>query len=219
VTLGYQITVIFMRLLQAVSVFTQPWGGAMSISRSAFERYRIAELWATNVVDDCSLAGLLMARRGHMRLCPEALLRTPAAAHGREQWVAWFDRQILFLKFCTPAMWHLMGFGLLLLFAPTLCSLALLAAWLISGCASAWSVPAAVVHLVFLLYFALGLRAFSARRAPAFAWLRAFALNYWLLGWVYARSIGCRHLHWHDTSYHVGAGGRVISLDKHVKQI
>jgi cellulose synthase/poly-beta-1,6-N-acetylglucosamine synthase-like glycosyltransferase len=31
VTLGYEITVIFMRLLQAVSVFTQPWGGAMAI--------------------------------------------------------------------------------------------------------------------------------------------------------------------------------------------
>jgi hypothetical protein len=73
--------------------------------------------------------------------------------------------------------------------------------------------------LVFLLYFALALRAFSSRRAPACAWLRAFALNYWLLGWTYARSIGCRRLHWHDTSYHVGAGGRVLSLDKHVKHV
>jgi cellulose synthase/poly-beta-1,6-N-acetylglucosamine synthase-like glycosyltransferase len=219
VTLGYQITVIFMRLLQAVSVFTQPWGGAMSLSRPAFERYGIRELWGTNVVDDCSLAGLLMARRAYMRLCPAALLRTPAAAHPREQWVTWFDRQILFLKFCTPVMWRLTGLGLLLLFVPTLCSLALLLFCSLSGGVPAWSALAAVAHLMFLLYFALALREFSARRAPVFAWLRAFALNYWLLGWVYARSIACRHLHWHDTVYHVGAGGQVISLDKHKKPV
>ncbi|MDR0239356.1 MAG: glycosyltransferase [Deltaproteobacteria bacterium] len=219
VSLGYQITVIFMRLLQAVSVFTQPWGGAMAIARPAFERYGIEELWATNVVDDCSLAGLLMARRGHMRLCPSALLRTPVAAHASEQWLAWFDRQILFLKFCTPAMWYVMGAGLALLFAPTLCSLALLACWPLFGFVPAWSVAVAAAHLMFLLYFALALRDFSARRAPAPAWLRAFALNYWLLGRVYVRSITCRHLRWHDTTYHVGAGGRVISLDKHIKHV
>ena len=218
VTLGYQITVIFMRLLQAVSVFTQPWGGAMSMSRTAFERYGIRELWATNVVDDCSLAGLLVARRGYMRLCPAALLRTPVTAHPQKQWVAWFDRQILFLKFCTPAMWRLTGLGLLLLFVPTLCSLALFVFWPLFGGAPAWSALAAA-HLMLLLYFALALRDFSARRAPASAWLRAFALNYWLLGWAYVRSIPCRHLHWHDTVYHVGRGGQVISLDKHIKQV
>jgi len=219
VSLGYQITVIFMRLLQAVSVFTQPWGGAMAISRPAFERYRIEDLWAVNVVDDCSLAGLLTARRGHMHLCPAALLRTPVAAYAREQWVAWFDRQILFLKFCTPAMWYLMGLGLVLLFAPTLCSLALLVSRPMFCCAPVWAAPAAAAHLVFLLYFALALRDFSARRVPAPAWLRAFALNCWLLGWVYVRSMACRHLRWHDATYHVGAGGRVISLDKHIKHV
>ena len=219
VTLGYQITVTLMRLLQAVSAFTQPWGGAMSMSRQAFERYKIQEHWGTNVVDDCSLAGLLMERRGYVRLCPGALLRTPAAAHGREQWVAWFDRQILFLKFCTPAMWHLMGLGLVLLFMPTLCSLALLVAWAALDGVPAWSASAAAAHLIFLLYFALALREFSVRRAPAPAWLRAFALNYWLLGWVYLRSIGCRRLSWHDTTYHLGAGGRVIALDKQIKQV
>jgi hypothetical protein len=208
-----------MRLLQAVSVFTQPWGGAMSMSRQAFERYKIEELWATNVVDDCSLAGLLMARRGYMRLCPAALLRTPAAAHAREHWVAWFDRQILFLKFCTPAMWRLTGLGLLLLFVPTACSLALLAFRPVFGGVPVWSALAAAAHLMFLLYFALALRDFSARRAPALAWLHAFAFNYWLLGWVYVRSMACRHLRWHGTTYHVGAEGRVISLDKHIKHV
>jgi hypothetical protein len=152
-------------------------------------------------------------------LCPAALLRTPVAAHAREQWVAWFDRQILFLKFCTPAMWRLLGLGLLLLFAPTLCSLALLAFWPISACVPAWSVPVAAAHVAFLLYFALTLRDFSARRAPPIAWLRAFALNYWLLGWVFARSMACQHLRWHDMTYHVGAGGRVLSLDKQAKHV
>jgi len=112
-----------------------------------------------------------------------------------------------------------MGTGLALLFAPTLCSLALLVCWPLFGFVPAWSVPVAAAHLMFLLYFALALRDFSARRAPAPAWLCAFALNYWLLGRVYVRSIVCRHLRWHDTTYRVGAGGRVISLDKHIKHV
>jgi hypothetical protein len=80
-------------------------------------------------------------------------------------------------------------------------------------------VPVAAAHVGFLLYFALALRDFSARRAPPLAWLRAFALNCWLLGWVYVRSAACRHLRWHGTIYHVGAGGRVLSLDKQVKHV
>jgi hypothetical protein len=80
-------------------------------------------------------------------------------------------------------------------------------------------VPVAAAHVVFLLYCALALRDFSVRRAPPLAWLRAFALNYWLLGLVYARSMLCRHLRWHDTTYHVGAGGRVLSLDKQIKPV
>jgi hypothetical protein len=106
-----------------------------------------------------------------------------------------------------------------LLFAPTLCSLALPILWLVFGSAPAWSALAAAAHLICVLRFALALRDFSPRRAPAPAWLRAFALNYWLLGWVYIRSIACRHLRWHDTLYRVGAGGRVISLDKQKKQV
>jgi hypothetical protein len=80
-------------------------------------------------------------------------------------------------------------------------------------------VALAAAHVAFLLYFALALRDFSARRAPPLPWLRAFALNYWLLGWVYARSLACRHLRWHDTTYRLGAGGRVLSLDKQAKHV
>ena len=34
-----------MRLLQGLSAFTQPWGGAMAMTRAAFERYGVARLW------------------------------------------------------------------------------------------------------------------------------------------------------------------------------
>lgn len=211
-TLAYQMTVIFMRLLQAVSAFTQPWGGAMAITRTAFARYEVAELWANTVVDDCSLAGLLMTERVHVRLCPEALLRTPAARHSRTQWKNWFERQVLFLKFCTPSMWRLMGLGIFLLAAPTLCTVA------VALCSPALGfdpllLPAAG-HMLFLSFVAGGLRGFTEKKAPFPVWLAAFALNMWMVVRVYAYSVFVRKIRWHDTVYRVGRGGRVLGLER-----
>ncbi len=213
VTLAYQMTVVFMRLLQAVSAFTQPWGGAMAMTRAAFERYGVEKLWASNVVDDCSLAGLLMASRGQVRLCPEALLCTRAARHSRAQWQSWFERQLLFLKFCTPAMWHALGLGLFVLFAPTLASLCLVPACLFGAGPAILALPA-LGHLVFFFFFALKLRDFTEKPAPALPWLNAFVLNLGMLGRVYAGCVRKRILVWHDTKYVVGRGGRVESLTR-----
>jgi hypothetical protein len=210
VTLAYQMTVIIMRLLQSCSLFTQPWGGAMAVSRAAFERYGVERLWAGNVVDDCSLAARLTAVRGRVRLCPEALLRTPAARHSLAQWRNWFERQILFLKFCTPALWRLMGPGICLLLLPTLFSLALLPLCIADPRPA--HLPA-VLHLCLLGLFALNLREFADNPPPGRAWLAAFALNLWMLGRVYVGSIAARTLRWHDTLYHVGKGGRVRRLE------
>jgi hypothetical protein len=211
VTLAYQMTVIIMRLLQACPIFTQPWGGAMAMSRAAFERYGVARLWADNVVDDCSLAGRLAAARIRVALCPEALLRTPAERHSLAQWRSWFERQVLFLKFCTPAMWRLMGLGLCVLLLPTLGSLVLLLLCLADPRPACF--PAAI-HIFLLGLFVLRLRRFADNPAPRRAWLAAFILNLRMTAGVYAGSIAARTLRWHDTLYHVGEGGRVTRLER-----
>ena len=117
-TLGYALTVLLMRLLQSVGAFTQPWGGAMAMTRTAFERYGVAKLWAATVVDDCSLAPMLQKEGVHVRLCAAALLLTSAREHALGTWRAWLERQVLFLKFCMPGQWLLLGGLALLMLAP-----------------------------------------------------------------------------------------------------
>ena len=104
VTLAYAFCVQLMRYLQGLTPsFTQPWGGAMCIRRSVFEHMGLRRFWQKNVVDDCSLAGLLPGLGKRVILCPGALLHTEAEQHSFRVWRAWMDRQVLFLKFCVLA--------------------------------------------------------------------------------------------------------------------
>ncbi|MDR2055666.1 MAG: glycosyltransferase [Desulfovibrio sp.] len=211
VTLAYALCVLLMRFLQAFAPFTQPWGGAMAIRRSAFLRYGIAELWAGNVVDDCSLAGILPGLGVRVRLCPGAVLDTEAAAHPLPAWRAWMDRQVLFLKFCVPAQWILLGLLCFIMAAP-LCwaALVLCAAPLraVSGHA-AWAALFYAGVLAGLLHV---WRGFLPVPVPLLPWLRAFVCAVGMLAYVYARSITAKGLVWHGIDYTVGRGGKVIDM-------
>ncbi|MDR2743948.1 MAG: glycosyltransferase [Desulfovibrio sp.] len=211
VTLAYALCVLLLRLLQAFAPFTQPWGGAMAIRRSAFLRYGIAELWADNVVDDCSLAGILPGLGVRVRLCPGAVLDTEAAAHPLPVWLAWMDRQVLFLKFCVPAQWILLGF-LCLIMATPLCWAALVL------CAALWRAAVGPAVWGSLLYAGIlaGLlhawRGFLPVPVPLLPWLRAFVCAVGMFIYVYARSIPATGLAWHGIRYEVGRGGKVIGM-------
>ena len=211
VTLGYALSVLLMRLLQGVAAFTQPWGGAMGMTRAAFERYGVAKLWASTVVDDCSLGAMLVARGVHVRLCAAALLRTTAHGHAFGTWRAWMDRQVLFLKFCMPGQWLLLGLLAVLMLAPTVWAafticrdllgrgggtgpfLALLWLLLLSGTLSSW-------------------RRLVPVRVPLGRWISAFFLASGLFGWVYAASIPARTIVWRHMVYLVGRGGVLLGM-------
>ena len=216
VTLGYEICVLLMRFLQAVAVFTQPWGGAMAMSRQAFERYGIGALWANNVVDDCSLAGLALREKLHVRLCPAALLDTTAREHRLDVWRAWMDRQVLFLKFCVPGQWWLLGLFAGLMLLPPLFS----ALWILGGLtnalppAAAWLSLGGAAHLGALTGIVLYWRHFSPRRAPALAWLKGFALAVGMFARVYAATIRANGILWHGIRYTVGKGGTVLRMER-----
>ena len=211
VTLSYALCVLLMRLLQAFSPFTQPWGGAMAIRRSAFLRCGIAELWAGNVVDDCSLAGILPGLGVRVRLCPGAVLNTEAAAHPLPVWRTWMDRQVLFLKFCVPAQWILLGF-LCFIMAVPLCGAALvLCAALLHAVAgpAVWGALLYAGVLTGLLHAWLG---FLPVPVPLLPWLRAFICAVGMFAYVYARGITAAGLVWHGIEYEVGRGGKVIGM-------
>ena len=122
VTLAYTLCVMLMRYLQAMSAFTQLWGGAMAMTRAAYVKYGVAQLWLENVVDDCSLTALLQVRGAKVRLCPGALLHTDAVNHSTPVWRAWMDRQVLFLKFCMPGQWKLLGLMCVMMALPIVCA-------------------------------------------------------------------------------------------------
>lgn len=211
VTLAYALSVLLMRFLQALSAFTQPWGGAMAMSRAAFERYGVAELWAHNVVDDCSLGALLQGRGVHVRLCAGALLRTEAADHALPVWRAWMERQVLFLKFCIPGQWLLLGVLAVLMAVPPLgAALALLGGLL--GLGNGAAVLLALLWLA-ALAAALGRwRAFLPRSVPLGRWLWAFVCAVGMFILVYLRTIPAREIVWRDTAYTVGQGGTVLGV-------
>lgn len=211
-TLGYAFCVQLMRYLQGLTPsFTQPWGGAMCIRRSVFQHMGLRRFWQDNVVDDCSLAGLLASLGRRVKLSPGALLYTEAERHSFKVWRAWMDRQVLFLKFCVPAQWVLLSLLPLLLIAPSL-----LALWAVIGVAlHVLPGTAGLCGLgVLLIQGALlhGWRCQICAPGSLWRWLLAFALSAALFAEVYARTIPARGILWHGIWYRVGRGGRVLEV-------
>ncbi|MDR3358164.1 MAG: glycosyltransferase [Desulfovibrio sp.] len=211
VTLAYALCVLLMRLLQAFAPFTQPWGGAMAIRRSAFLRYGIAGLWAGNVVDDCSLAGILPDIGVRVRLCPGAVLDTEADLHPLSVWRAWMDRQVLFLKFCVPGQWILLGFLCFIMAAP-LCWAAFVLCAASLHAAAGPAVWGALLYTGILAGLLRAWREFLPVPVPLLPWLRAFVCAVGMFVYVYARSVTAAGLVWHGIEYKVGRGGKVTGM-------
>lgn len=212
VTLAYTFCVQLMRCLQGLTPsFTQPWGGAMCIRRDAFEHMGLRRFWQENVVDDCSLAGLLAGLGRRVILSPGALLVTEAERHPFKIWHAWMERQVLFLKFCVPRQWALLGLLPLIMILPPL-----LAVWAVAGMAVG-AVPvmtgllgaALAVGLIFLLH---GWHCQACAPGSLWRWLAAVALSVAIFAEVYLRTLFARGILWHGIWYRVGRGGRVLEV-------
>ncbi len=217
VTLGYQISVLIMRFLQAVALFTQPWGGAMAMARKVYEKHNMAEFWRNNVVDDCSLASMLLERRLHVQLCPHAILETQAQNHSLAVWQAWMQRQVLFLKFCVMPQWCLLGFFAFIMTAPVVISCLFLLGGLtnVLSMQSSWAVIFAFVHLFTLSSIVLAWRSLVPNKVPAFAWLKAFYVSCAMFLKVFFLTIKVWHIDWHGIRYYVVKGGKVRHMEKY----
>lgn len=213
VTLAYAMCVLLMRLLQAVSSFTQLWGGAMAMTREAFGRYAVEELWECNVVDDCSLSARLQNLRVPVRLCPGALLHTEATNHERHVWRAWMDRQVLFLKFCMPLQWGLLGFMGIAMAVPPLLAIFILLGGLfnVSSALAVLLVMLWVILLAKVLHLWRGL----LRHSISFSkWFLSFLDAVVMFVLVYVHSLTAKSIVWHGQRYVVGRCGRVIRIER-----
>ncbi len=76
-TWGRAVSVLTLYLTKAVPWLNQPWGGATAIRRETFDSLNVARLWTETVVDDVSLAALLIRAHIPVQLSRGAELATP----------------------------------------------------------------------------------------------------------------------------------------------
>lgn len=209
-TLVYAVSVLFMRLLQGVSSLAQLWGGAMAMSRAAFVHYQVAILWQNNVVDDCSLSAWLADAGARPKLSPAALLTTYASSYPLSVFRAWLGRQILFLKFCMPGQWLLLGLACLLMVMPTVWGFGAICRSLF-GMGGAAASFLALCWLCFLGWAVSQWRQFIAP-IGIFPLLRAFFCAIFLFAWVYMKTAATRNLLWQNRVYKVGKNGKVRAI-------
>ena len=207
-TIGMAVTCMALHLLQPIRAITQPWGGAMAISRQAFERFGLRKLWGANIVDDFSMGPHL--HRFGVAAWPvaAACLETPMAGMTLARWDDWLTRQLLYLKFCIPPGWVVSIVAVFLLSAPPLLALCVLVAWAFGAAGGA----AAVGALGYLAaFFGLGLcyRGLCPRRVGVFAWLRGYAATFAMLAWCFGRTFATNTMSWRGIAYKVGWGGVV----------
>lgn len=207
-TLAYCASVLLMRLLQGFSRFTQPWGGAMAIRSHAFRREHVDELWATSVVDDCSLAALLLRRKIHVSLCTAALLKTVARDHSMSVWHDWMERQILFLKFCIPFQWKLLGILVVCMaFPPLFASVAFLGGFL--GIGSGEAVALGLCWLAVFWCEMSYLRSLLDKQSSPIRFVGAFTLACLMFAKVYIGTLNAHSILWQGRTYHVGENGEI----------
>jgi cellulose synthase/poly-beta-1,6-N-acetylglucosamine synthase-like glycosyltransferase len=210
-TWGRAVSVLTLYHTKAVSWLNQPWGGATAIRRDLFTTLNVDKLWAETVVDDVSLAALLIRARVPVGLSRGADLATPLLGETLTSWQSWLFRQWIYLKYYLPASWLAAGILLYLLSALTLISLArlLLDPW-------AWGSPlTAVLSLAFLAglsALALRLRRRHPRPCSRPWWLAAFFSSLGLAAWVHFKTCLTQKIAWRGTVYQVDWRGRVTSI-------
>ncbi len=207
-TLGMLMVCMALHLMQPVRLITQPWGGAMAMSRRAFEEHGIRGLWAENIVDDFSLGPYMHRRKIVTREVASACLETPMAGRTLKQWDDWLFRQLLYLKFCIPPGWIGAILAVWVLAAPPVLAALSLAGWAVGLVSGAMALYAGVFAALFL-GFGLLYRGLSPRPVPVLPWLRAFTYTFLMLGWSFGRTFFTNTMRWRGIAYKVGWGGRV----------
>lgn len=104
-SLFHFFSALFIHMLQNLSWFRLPWGGATAIRRDAFLRHGVDAIWARGVVDDFTMGPYLQRRGVRAVAVPEAALLTRLGRQSLPGWWGWWFRQLLYLKFCMPGTW------------------------------------------------------------------------------------------------------------------
>ncbi|MDR2488522.1 MAG: glycosyltransferase family 2 protein [Desulfovibrio sp.] len=207
------ILVRHLGLLQSLPAFTQPWGGAFAADAAAFRELNVAALWEKTVVDDVSLAGLLMREGIRVSYRQQAILDSPLRAMSEQQLQDWFFRQLFYPKFYTFAVWITLGISLAWFAAIACADLLLLAVWASGNGLPAATGPLALAHLGLPLVFQERLRRRAAPDCPPPLWRRGLRLALQTLCTAFCRTVFSRGLVWRGIRYRLAANGLVIKVE------
>lgn len=210
-TVGMANTCIALHLMQPLRIITQPWGGAMAISRPAFERFGLRELWGKNIVDDFSMGPHLHKFGVAAWPVAAACLATPMHAVALARWDVWLTRQLLYLKFCIPSGWIGATLAVFVLSAPPVLAAGVLAGWL-GGQVSGGAALGALCYLAAFLGLGLVFRTLSPRPVGVWPWLRGYAATFLMLAWCFGRTFTTNTMSWRGIDYKVGYGGVVQAV-------
>lgn len=209
-----QTLVWHMGLFQSLPWFTQPWGGALAAEASAFRDLGVTDLWSRTVVDDVSLAGLLMRKGLRVRYCPGAILDSSLGEMSETRLRDWFFRQLFYPKFYTFTIWLLLGAGLAWFAATALAGLSLTAAWAVGAGPAFPFALLALVHLALPSALRGALRRRIAPDCPPAVWRRGLGLALRTLVSCFCQTVFSRCLVWHGIRYHVTSDGKVTRVER-----
>jgi hypothetical protein len=207
-TIGMAITCMALHLMQPIRAITQPWGGAMAISRAAFDRFGLYALWSRNIVDDFSMGPHLHKWGLPAWPVAAACLATPLSGMSLSRWDAWLTRQLLYLKFCIPPGWLVSILAVFVLAAPPVLAVLAVLGWLAGGVSPTLG-AASCLYLAAFLGLGLLYRGLSPRPVPVVAWLRGYVATFCMLAWCFGRTFTTNTMSWRGIDYKVGWGGVV----------
>jgi hypothetical protein len=205
------VCVLFLYLTKAVPRLNQPWGGATAIRRDLFAALNVDRLWAETVVDDVSLAALLIREGIPVHLSLGAELATPVSGETLGSWQSWLFRQWIYLKYYLPGSWLAAGafIHLVVLLALYSAAAVFLAPW---GGAAPGNALLALTFLTGLGLLALSLRRLHPAPPRWPLWLAACLASLFMASWVHVKTCVTQKISWRGTAYMVDWRGRVASI-------
>jgi ceramide glucosyltransferase len=81
------------------------WGGSMAMRREDFEKLEVAKKWSAAVVDDLSLSQIVHKKRLKGVIVSSCIAHTDELFSSVRASIAWFKRQIMFLRVYFKHLW------------------------------------------------------------------------------------------------------------------
>jgi cellulose synthase/poly-beta-1,6-N-acetylglucosamine synthase-like glycosyltransferase len=217
-TLGGYLHAMFngyMSTLIANKAFAAVWGGSMAIRRDFWEKYGVAEIWAHTVVDDMTISELLVKHRVRRAYVLSCLVISDEAIPSLRAAMDWFTRQIAYVRY------HLFPFWVAALVAHGLSALVVLAAplqlaygWYSGDATWLWGGIAGALFMAYFTAQALLIRSLGPHSFSPWIWIALTPIGT-ILGPISVLEAGLTNsLRWRDTTYELGAGGRVLSISR-----